>query len=73
MKPEELTTIRTFSNLVDAQVAVNHLKSQGIEATIKKDDSGGMRPHFQLTHGVDVVVRKKDADRALEVLKAMKV
>jgi len=29
-----------------------------------------MRPHFQLTQGVDLVVRRKDAKQAEEVLKA---
>jgi hypothetical protein len=70
MKPEELVTIRTFSNVIDAEITLGHLKSHGIEASIRKDDSGGMRPHFQLTQGVDLVVRRKDAKQAEEVLKA---
>jgi hypothetical protein len=73
MKMEDLVTLRTFSNVVDAEIALGHLSSNGIEASIKKDDSGGMRPHFQLTHGVDLVVRKKDAKRAEQVLNAMNV
>jgi hypothetical protein len=73
MKPEELITFRTFSNLIEAEIAASHLKSQNIEVMVKKDDSGGMRPHFQLTQGVDLIVRKKDLDRAKEILAAKKV
>ena len=73
MTQNEFFTIRTFSNLLDAEVAVEHLKSHRIEASIKKDDAGGTRPHLQLTFGVDVVIFKKDAKRAEEILTAMKV
>jgi hypothetical protein len=73
MKPEELVTLQTFSNLLEAEIAVGHLKSQNIEAIVKKDDSGGMRPHLQMTQGVDLIVRKKDLNRAKKILTAKKV
>jgi hypothetical protein len=73
MKPEELVTLQTFSNLLEAEIAVGHLKSQNIEAIVKKDDSGGMRPHLQMTQGVDLIVRKKDLNRARKILTAKKV
>ena len=73
MKRDDLVTIRTFTNILDAEVAVEHLESHGIPASIKKDDSGGMRPQLQLTQGVDVLIRKKDATKAEKVLVAMKV
>jgi hypothetical protein len=73
MKPEELVTLRTFSNLIEAEIAAGHLNSQDIQVMVKKDDSGGMRPHLQLTQGVDLIVRKKDLDRAEKILTAKKV
>jgi hypothetical protein len=73
MKPRDILTLRTFSNMVDAEVALAHLHSHGIQASLRKDDSGGMRPHFQITHGVHLVVRKEDAERAERTLKAMQV
>jgi hypothetical protein len=73
MNKEELVTIRTFSSSVEAEMTLGHLKSQGVDAFIKKDDSGGMRPHFQLTLGVDIIVRAKDTRRAEKVLSAMKI
>ena len=73
MKPEELVTLQTFSNLLEAEIAAGHLNSQHIEAMVKKDDSGGMRPHLQLTQGVDIIVRKKDLDRAKKIMTSKKV
>jgi hypothetical protein len=73
MEPEELVTLRTFSNLIEAEIAAGHLNSQDIQVMVKKDDSGGMRPHLQLTQGVDLIVRKKDLDRAEKILTAKKV
>jgi hypothetical protein len=40
MKPEELVTLRTFSNILEAEIAAGHLNSQNIETMVKKDDSG---------------------------------
>jgi len=73
MTPYKLITIRTFSNVVDAELALGFLKSKRIKASIRKDDTGGMRPHLQGTHGVDIVVREKDAKHAEDLLSAMKV
>jgi hypothetical protein len=73
MKPEELVTLRTYSNLLEAEIAAGHLQSQRIETMIKKDDSGGMRPHLQITQGVDLIVRKKDFNRAKKILTAKNV
>ena len=73
MEPEELVTLRTFSNLIEAEIAAGHLNSQDIQVMVKKDDSGGMRPHLQLTQCVDLIVRKKDLDRAEKILTAKKV
>ena len=73
MSKDNLVTVKTFSNIIDAQVAQEHLTSHRIKAMIKKDDSGGMRPHLQYTQGVAVVVFEKDAEKAREVLAAMNV
>jgi hypothetical protein len=73
MNKNQLIIVRTFSNELDAQIALEHLKSHHIDAFIKKDDSGGMRPHLQLSQGVDIIVSEKDAKKAEEILVAMKV
>ncbi|MBN2572519.1 MAG: DUF2007 domain-containing protein [Ignavibacteriales bacterium] len=66
-----LTVLKTFTNEVDAQVAVQHLQTNGVEAFISKDDMGGMRPHLQLTGGIRVLIKQKDAEKALRILEAM--
>jgi len=73
MKSEELVTLRTFSNVLEAEIVAGHLNSQNIETMVKKDDSGGMRPHLQITQGVDLIVRKKDLERAKKILNKKKL
>lgn len=72
MKSDEVVVVRTCASEVEAQILLGHLASSGIEAYIAKDDSGGMRPHLQLTQGVDVVVHRKDLKKADQVLKSRK-
>lgn len=67
MTTGELVVVRTFSNAVDAEVAVGALEASGIEGMIRRDDCGGMRPQLWLS-GVEVVVRAEDAARAAELL-----
>ena len=73
MKSEELVTLRTFSNVLEAEIVAGHLNSQNIETMVKKDESGGMRPHLQITQGVDLIVRKKDLERAKKILNKKKL
>jgi hypothetical protein len=73
MKSDEMIVVRTCPSEVEAEIMLGHLASNGIEAFIAKDDSGGMRPHLQLTQGVDVVVHRKDLKKAEQVLRARNV
>lgn len=73
MIADEFITLRTFSNFATAKKVVSHLESKGIKATIKRDDSGGMGRQFRETHGVHVIVRKKDAQRARSILAEMNI
>lgn len=60
--------VGTFSSLVDAQVAQGTLESLGVPALLEADNCGGMRPHFDLTIGVRLLVAEPEADRAREIL-----
>jgi hypothetical protein len=51
-------------SLVEAQLIVGMLESNGIQATTSADDVGGMDPQFQLTQGVRVLVASDDEARA---------
>ena len=73
MDTRKIVTVQTFSNELDAVVAKQHLISHGIDATVSKDDSGGMRPWLQTQQGVVLQVLERDLQKARQVLKAMKV
>jgi len=68
--PNELVTIETFQNEIEAELTKEHLKSEGIKSFIFKDDCGGTRPHMQLTAGVELKVRQIDYAQASGILKS---
>jgi hypothetical protein len=43
---DDLVVIRTFLNMVDAELARGALESAGIDSMIRADDCGGLRPHL---------------------------
>lgn len=67
----ELVTIETFQNDIEAEIVKGRLMDAGIKSFIFKDDCGGTRPHMQLTLGVDLKVRQIDFARASEVLESI--
>lgn len=72
MSDTELAVIRTFLNTFDADMAKSALESAGIDSLVRGDDCGGMRPHLWM-HGVDLLVRSEDVERANELLDAVVV
>ena len=64
---DELVTVGTFLNHIEADLARSALEAAGIDAMIRSDDCGGVRPHLWMG-GVQVLVRAEDAQRALEIL-----
>ena len=73
MNDDKLVILRTFNNLLDAEIALEHLESHGIDAMIRKDDSGGMAPYRQQTLGVDIMVLESEIENGDRVLDAMNV
>jgi hypothetical protein len=67
MSDTDLTIVRTYANVVHAQLAKSALEAAGIMAAIRSDDCGGMRPHMQLA-GVDLLVRAENAAEANAIL-----
>ena len=65
---ERSAVVATYSNRRDAEIAVDRLESENLEAFFSADDAGGMHPHLQETHGVRVLVLEKDVSEALTVL-----
>ena len=66
----ELVTVETFQNEIEAQIAQGRLKSEGIKSFIFKDDIGGTTPGMQFALGVDLRVRQIDFARASKALES---
>ncbi len=66
---QEQVVIERFENEVDAEIAKAHLESEGIDASIVKDDAGGMLPSLQQSAGVRLLVDAGRAIRAKEILR----
>lgn len=62
--------LKTFISEFEAEIAKGILEEEGIKSYISSDDTGGMRPHLQLTLGVRLIVMEKDLQRAEEILDA---
>ena len=67
MPLSHLVSVRTFLNRIEAELALSALEAAGIEATLSRDDCGGVRPSLWLS-GVDLLVRPEDYRRATDVL-----
>jgi hypothetical protein len=69
MRKPELVLVHSFVNQVEAELAKSALAAAGIDAFIKADTAGGMRPHLASTgSGFQLLVRDEDALTAREVL-----
>ena len=65
----ELTAVvARVSSVIEAEIVLGLLESNGIEATVSSDDAGGQEPQLQLTQGVRVLVAPEDEQRASELI-----
>ena len=67
MSAPDFVVFRTFLNHIEADMAKMALEAAGIQAFIRSDDCGGMRPHLWMA-GIDVLVHVDEVERAEEVL-----
>jgi hypothetical protein len=65
--PETIVVVRTYLTAIDAELAQTVLEAEGIESMVRSDDCGGQRPHLWM-HGVELLVRGEDAERAARIL-----
>src|SRR5438309_9058119 len=63
----DLVVIQTFNAKFEAEIAMGALQAAGIDAMVRADDCGGLRPHLSQS-GVAVLVRAEDAERAVQIL-----
>ena len=65
---ERSAVVATYSTRRDAEIALDRLESEGLDAFLSADDAGGMHPHLQETHGVRIVVLETHVSQAVSVL-----
>ncbi len=70
MTENDSVCVATYPDEMSAELARTLLESNGIYAFVAKDDCGGMRPFMQLSTGVRVLIRRADAEAAMEILKS---
>jgi hypothetical protein len=69
MSETNLVVVRTFNSRPEADMAVSALDAAGIDAMIRADDSGNMRPSVAWAGvGFEVVVRIDDSEAAHAIL-----
>jgi hypothetical protein len=66
--PDTLVVVGTYYTEIDADLAKTVLQAEGIDSMIRADDCGGVSPGLWM-HGVALLVRSEDADRAVHFLR----
>lgn len=62
--------LRTFTNDLEAQAFRGLLEARGVPVLVEVDNCGGMRPHFDYTTGIKMLVPQQDAEQARDLLRA---
>jgi len=65
---DEPISLATYTSRMNAEVAKGHLENADIPAFLTGDDGGGAYPQLQMSHGVGLVVRNRDAETAYDLL-----
>ena len=69
MTDSDLVVVHTFSNRQEADLGKSALEAAGIDAMVRADSGGGMRPALAWAGtGFQVLVRTEDAQAARDVL-----
>jgi Putative prokaryotic signal transducing protein len=68
MTDSDLVVVHSFGSQPEADLARSALEAAGIDALIKEDSAGGMRPSLAWAAGYEVFVRAEDVQAARDVL-----
>ena len=68
MNDVELVVVRTYSTLVEAELAKTALESVGIDSMVRSDNEGGQSPALAMTRGAELMVRAEDLAAANDML-----
>jgi hypothetical protein len=69
MSDVALVVVGTYYTEIDADLAQTVLEAEGIDSMIRADDCGGVSPQLWM-HGVALLVRSEDGERAARILAA---
>ena len=64
----ELVVVRTYSTVVDAELAKTALESVGIDSMVRSDNEGSQSPGLTFTRGAELLVRRDDVEAAEDFL-----
>jgi Putative prokaryotic signal transducing protein len=64
----ELVVLRTFPNVVEADLAKSALESVGIDSMVRSDNQGGQSPALGFSRSVELLVRAEDVEAANDML-----
>ena len=59
MGDTELVVVHSFGNRAEADLAKSALEAAGIDALVRSDDAGGLRPHMTFVNGAELLVRAR--------------
>jgi hypothetical protein len=65
---DDLTTVATFTNTAEAQLARERLENEGVVAFVIEGVTGGTMPYLMQGGGVHLQVRNEDLEKAKEIL-----
>ena len=69
----DLICIKTYSQKDEAGLAKNLLEVNDVQSIVSADDAGGVNPALGwATGGARLMIKEKDKERALEILKETK-
>jgi hypothetical protein len=63
----DLVVVRTYQNVIDANLAKTALDAVRIDSMVVSDNGGG-QSHLAFSRGVELLVRADDLDTAVDVL-----
>lgn len=66
---DELVIVRSYFYRHEAEIGRSMLESNGVDAIIRSDDSGGEYPALGVSNGVKLLVRRSDELTARQLLK----
>jgi hypothetical protein len=66
----EFVILKTYASRHEAELGKGILSVNGIDGFIFADDYGGINPGLSFSTGVRLVVKKRDAEKALDILHA---